>query len=139
MAPPLPRTVRAVDTAQLLDLAQEAAMHGFSQRLPVDWLRENLAAEATHYLFPALVQRLRHRPEVPLQWRCQQLLTVRTGEQIQGLLDVLPDTFGKLPETLDTASKKDIVSRIERAVTQREWVERMDAGPSAAGLSEEPV
>jgi hypothetical protein len=32
MTPTLPRTVRAVDTAQLLDLAQEAAMHGFSQR-----------------------------------------------------------------------------------------------------------
>jgi hypothetical protein len=131
MAPTLPRTVRAVDTNQLLGLAQEAAMHGFSQRLSVDWLQEHLAAEATHYLFPTLIQRLRHRPEVPLQWRCQQLLTVRTGEQIWGLLDVLPDTFDKLPETLDTASKKDIVSRIERAVTQREWVERMvtDADP----------
>ncbi|MGW1789133.1 hypothetical protein ACWCO0_00615 [Streptomyces tubercidicus] len=139
MASPLPRTVRAVGTAQLLDLAQEAAMHGFSQRLPVDWLQEHLAAEATHYLFPRLVQRLRHRPEVPLQWRCQQLLTVRTGEQIQGLLDVLPDTFDKLPETLDTASKKDIVSRIERAVAQREWVERMAAGPSAVALPEEPA
>ncbi|WP_030827690.1 hypothetical protein [Streptomyces hygroscopicus] len=125
MTPPLPRTVRAVDTAQLLGLAQEAAMHGFSQRLPVDWLREHLAAEATHYLFPTLVQRLTHRPEMPLQWRCQQLLTVNTGEQIWGLLDVLPDTFVKIPETLDMASKKDIVSRIERAVTVREWMERM--------------
>ncbi|MEU2155516.1 hypothetical protein ABZ532_10955 [Streptomyces sp. NPDC019396] len=130
MPPTLPRTVRVVDTAQLLGLAQEAAMHGFSQRLPVDWLQEHLATEAKHYLFPTLVQRLTHRPEVPLQWRCQQLLTVSTGEQILGLLDVLPHTFDRLPETLDTASKKHIVSRIERAVTVREWVERMaaDAG-----------
>ncbi|MEU9199545.1 hypothetical protein [Streptomyces sp. NPDC048332] len=130
MTPTLPRTVRAVDTAQLLDLAQEAAMHGFSQRLPVDWLREHLAAGATHYLFPTLVQRLTHRPETPLQWRCQQLLTVSTGEQIWGLLDVLPDTFDKIPETLDTASKKDIVNRIEQAVKVREWMERKaaDAG-----------
>ncbi|MFB6560768.1 hypothetical protein ACFCYH_18135 [Streptomyces sp. NPDC056400] len=127
MAPVLPRTVRAVDTAQLLDLAQEAAMHGFSQRLPVDWLREHLAAEATHYLFPTLVQRLTHCPEVPLQWRCQQLLTVSTGEQIWGLLDVLPDTFDKIPETLDTESKKDIVNRIEQAVKVREWMERTAA------------
>ncbi|MEV5506206.1 hypothetical protein [Streptomyces orinoci] len=127
MTPPLPRTVRAVDTAQLLDLAQEAAMHSFSQRLPVDWLRENLAADATHYLFPTLVQRLTHRPEMPFQWRCQQLLTVSTGEQIWGLLDVLPGTFDKIPETLDTASKKDVVLRIERAVTVREWMERMAA------------
>ncbi|MFJ3282573.1 hypothetical protein [Streptomyces halstedii] len=127
MPPTLPRTIRAVDTAQLLDLAQEAAMHGFSQRLPVDWLREHLAAEATHYLFPTLVQRLTHRPEVPLQWRCWQLLTVSTGEQIWGLLDVLPDTFDKIPETLDTASKKDIVNRIEQAVKVREWMERTAA------------
>ncbi|MEU5959039.1 hypothetical protein [Streptomyces sp. NPDC047525] len=127
MPPPLPRTVRAVDTAQLLDLAQEAALHGFSQRLPVDWLQEQLATEATHYLFPTLVQRLTHRPETPLQWRCQKLMTVSTGEQIWGLLDILPGTFDKIPETLDTASKKGIVSRIERAVTVREWVERMDA------------
>jgi len=125
MTATLPRTVRAVHTAQLLDLAQEAATHGFSQRLPVDWLREHLAAEATHYLFPTLVQRLTHRAETPLQWRCQQLLTVNTGEQILGLLDVLPDSFDEIPETLDTASKKDIVSRIERAVSVREWVERM--------------
>jgi hypothetical protein len=125
MAPALPRTVRAVDTDQLLDLEQEAATCGFSQRLPVDWLREHLATEATHYLFPTLVHQLRHRPEVSPQWRCQLLLTVTTGEQIWGLLDVLPDTFDRLPETLDEASKKDIVSRIERAVTQREWSERM--------------
>lgn len=103
-------------------------MHSFSQRLPVDWLRERLAAEATHYLFPTRVQRLTHRPETPLQWRCRQLLTVRVGEQILGLLDVLPDALGELPETLDTASKKDIVSRMEYAVTVREWVERMAAG-----------
>lgn len=128
MTPTLPRTVRAVDTARLLSLAQEAATHGFSQRLPVDWLQEHLAAEATHYLFPTLVQRLRHRPEVPLQWRCQQLLTVRTGEQIWGLLDVLPDTFDKIPETLDAVSKKDIVSRIESAVTVREWATGPGAG-----------
>ncbi|SCF82807.1 hypothetical protein [Streptomyces sp. Ncost-T10-10d] len=131
MAPTLPRTVRAVDTAHLLDLEREAATCGFSQRLPVDRLQEHLAAEATHYLFPTLVHRLRHRPEVSPQWRCQLLLTVSTGEQIWGLLDVLPDTFDQIPETLDAASKKNIVSRIEHAVTVREWAERMaaDAAP----------
>ncbi|MFD4112960.1 hypothetical protein ACFWSJ_05855 [Streptomyces niveus] len=127
MTPPLPRTVRALDTARLLDLAQEAALHGFSRRFPVDWLQEHLAAEATHYLFPTLVHRLAHRPETPLQWRCQQLLTVSTGEQILGLLDVMPGTFDKISETLDAASKVDIVSRIERAVSVREWEELMGA------------
>jgi hypothetical protein len=40
-------------------------MHGFSQRLPVDWFQERLAAEATHYQFPMLVQRLRVERAVP--------------------------------------------------------------------------
>src|SRR5687767_15162028 len=35
----LPRTIRAVDTERLLWLEEEAARLGFSQRLPVDWLR----------------------------------------------------------------------------------------------------
>ncbi|MBL1101848.1 hypothetical protein [Streptomyces coffeae] len=135
MTPTLPRTVRAVDTDQLLALQQEAAGRGFSRRLPVDWLREHLAAQATHYLFPTLVHRLRHRPEVSPQCRCQLLLTVSTGEQIRGLLDILPDTFGKIPETLDAASKKDIVSRMEHTVTQREWAKQMAAD---AGTEEMP-
>ncbi|EME97919.1 hypothetical protein H340_24085 [Streptomyces mobaraensis NBRC 13819 = DSM 40847] len=54
-------------------------------------------------------------------------MTVNTGEQVLGLFDVLPDTFAKIPETLDTASKKDVVSRIERAVSVREWRERTGA------------
>ncbi|GHG62483.1 hypothetical protein [Streptomyces griseocarneus] len=134
MTPALPRTVRAVDTDQLLDLEQEAATGRFNQRLPVAWLREHLAAEATHYLLPTLAQRLNHRPEVSPQWRCQLLMTVRTGEQIWGLLDILPDTFDKLPETLDAASKKDIASRMEQAVTQREWAERMTADAASTPL-----
>lgn len=89
------------------------------------------------------MQRLTHRPEVLLQWRCQQLLTVSTGEQIWGLLDVLPDTFDKISET--SASKKDIVNRIEQAVKVRKWMERMAAdagslGPAQpAGQSEEMI
>ncbi|MGW9031334.1 hypothetical protein ACWGQ5_46370 [Streptomyces sp. NPDC055722] len=134
MAPDLPRTIRAVDTGHLLDLEQEAAELGFSQRLPVDWLQEHLAAEATHYLFPTLVHRLSHRPEVSPQWRCQVLLTVSTGEQILGLLDVLPDTFDRISENLDAASKRDIFNRIKHALSQREWAERM----AAAGPEEMP-
>ncbi|AUH41895.1 hypothetical protein CXR04_18265 [Streptomyces sp. CMB-StM0423] len=42
-------------------------------------------------------------------------------------LDVLPGTFDKIPETLDAASRTDVVSRIGQAVTQREWAERMVA------------
>jgi hypothetical protein len=120
----LPRTIRAVDTERLLWLEEEAARLGFSQRLPVDWLREHAAATAVHYLIPMLVHQLSHRPEVSPQWRCELLMTVRTGEEIRSLLDVLPATFQGLPESLDAAAKTEIADRMNRAISQREWTER---------------
>lgn len=53
--------------------------------------------------------------------------TVDRQHRRTGLLDILPGTFDKIPKTLDTASKKDIVSRIGRVLTVRGWVERMAA------------
>ncbi|WP_171164740.1 hypothetical protein [Streptomyces sp. I05A-00742] len=123
MTPAIPRTVRAVDTGRLLLLEQEAAAYDFSQRLAVDWLRKHIAAEATHCLCPAFEHRLAHRPEVSPQWRCRLLLTVRTGEQILSLLDVLPATFEGLPENLDAAAKTDVVRRMDRVPSVRKWLE----------------
>ncbi|MFK4221556.1 hypothetical protein [Streptomyces sp. NPDC019890] len=130
MAAALPRTIRAVDTEQLLDLEQEATALGFSQRLPADWLRQHTTAGATHYLFPALEHHLSHRPEVSPQWRCQLLMTVMTGDQVLSLLDVLPATFDELLENLDAASKADIANRVERAQSLREWAEQLTAEAS---------
>ncbi|MFE7760387.1 hypothetical protein [Streptomyces sp. NPDC057438] len=124
MTAALPRTIRVIDTERLLLLEEEAERSGFSQRLPVDWLRHHAEATAVHYLFPAMEHRLHHRPEVSPQWRCQLLLTVRTGEEVLSLLDVLPATFQALPETLDAAARTDIASRMESALSVREWVER---------------
>jgi hypothetical protein len=120
----LPRTIRAVDTDQLLLLEEEAARLGFSQRLPADWLREHAQAAVVHYLFPVMEHWLSHRPEVSPQWRCELLLTVRTGEEILSLLDVLPASFEGLAETLDTTTKADIAARMKRALSLREWAER---------------
>ncbi|WP_328624136.1 hypothetical protein OHA88_03320 [Streptomyces sp. NBC_00353] len=87
----------------------------------VDWLRDHLAPGATHYLFPALVHHLSHRPKASPHWRCELLLTAPCGEQFLSLLDVLPATFSKLPETLGPTFKTDIASRMERAPVRREW------------------
>lgn len=120
----LPRTIRAVDTERLLLLEEEAARLGFSQRLPADWLREHAQAAAVHYLFPGMEHWLSHRPEVSPQWRCELLLTVRTGEEVLSLLDVWPASFEELAETLDTTAKTDIAARMKRALSLREWAER---------------
>jgi hypothetical protein len=69
-------------------------------------------------------------PSVAFSARTTGTPTAGTGEQIWGLLDVLPDTFDTISEALDTASKKGIVNRIEHAVTVREWMVRMADGQS---------
>lgn len=120
----LPRTIRAVDTERLLLLEEEAARSGFSQCLPADWLRQHAAVSAVHYLFPALEHWLSHRPELSPQWRCELLLTVRTGDEVLSLLGVLPASFQELPETLDATTKTDIASRMNGALALREWVEQ---------------
>lgn len=113
-----------MDTDQLLRLEEEAARWGFSQRLPADWLREHAQAAALHYLFPVMEHWLSHRPEVSPQWRCELLLTVRTGEEVSSLLDVRPASFQELVETLDATAKTDIAVRMKRALSLWEWTER---------------
>ncbi|MFF0450884.1 hypothetical protein ACFYT4_31645 [Streptomyces sp. NPDC004609] len=120
----LPRTIRAIDTERLMFLEKEAARLGFSQRLSVGWLREHAAVSAVHYLFPALEHRLGHRPQVSPQWRCELLLTVRTGEEVLSLLDVLPARFQGLAETLDASEKAATAARMRTACSVREWVEQ---------------
>ncbi|AKA07576.1 hypothetical protein ACFU90_31190 [Streptomyces noursei] len=80
MSAALPRTIRAVDSDQLLLLEEEASRLRFSQRLPADWLREHIQAASAHYLFPVMEHWLAHRPDASPQWRCELLLMVRTGE-----------------------------------------------------------
>ncbi|MFJ9530435.1 hypothetical protein [Streptomyces cyaneofuscatus] len=58
-------------------------------------------------------------------------MAVSTGEQIWGLIDIPPATFDTIPETLDAASKRDILSRLGTAVTVAAWFERTGHGPGA--------
>ncbi|GAA0987147.1 hypothetical protein GCM10009555_065920 [Acrocarpospora macrocephala] len=121
----VPRTVKAVDTAQLLRLDAEAVQCGLSRTHGVAWLSEHVHGTATHYLWPALVHRLEHRPEYSPHWRCMLLLTVRDGTQIFSLLDVLPASFDQLPETLDAATKTKIAQKLMNGPLQTyaEWAE----------------
>lgn len=83
-----------------------------------------MTGHEVHCLFPTLVHELGHWPGVSPQWRCQLLLTVRTGEEVLSLLDVLPASFQGLPETLDVAAESDIAVRIVLVPSVREWVQR---------------
>ncbi|MEV7012200.1 hypothetical protein [Streptosporangium sp. NPDC051022] len=125
MSSEIPRTVRAVDTTELLQLNAEAEKCGLSQLQGVALLSEHADRTATHYLWPALVHRLEHRPEYSPHWRCMLLLTVRDGQQVYALLDVLPASFDRLPENLDRATKTEIARKLMNGPIQTlaEWAE----------------
>ncbi|MFB7906799.1 hypothetical protein ACFC1T_10255 [Kitasatospora sp. NPDC056076] len=92
----LPRDLMAVDTPALLRLEERAVDLGLSQRLDPAWLRAHAAPDGRHYLRAALWHGLSHRPELPARLRCELVLELRTGEQVLGLLDVLPEEFARL-------------------------------------------
>ena len=119
----LPRTVLGVNSALLLELEAEAVDLGFSQRLPPEQLDPHLAPDAIHYLFPALVHILDHLPDVSPQWRCEALLTMNDDTQVLSLLDVLPATFTRLPETLTRAQKTEAVQRMRQAPSIGSWLD----------------
>ncbi|MGV9976544.1 hypothetical protein ACWDUH_02570 [Micromonospora wenchangensis] len=125
MSSGVPCTIKAVDTSELIRLDAEAIECGLNRNHGAGWLVEFADPEAVHYLLPALVHRAVHRPAVSPHWRCMLLLTVRDGQQVFSLLDVLPASFEGLPETLDAATKTEIAHRLERGglLTQAQWAD----------------
>ncbi|MEQ7128740.1 hypothetical protein ABN034_29950 [Actinopolymorpha sp. B11F2] len=119
----LPRTVLGVNSACLLELEDKAVDLGFSQCLPPEQLRRHLAPDAIHYLLPAFVHILKHRPDVSPQWRCEALLTMNDDMHVLSLLDVLPTTFAQQPETLTLAQKTDAVQRMQQAPSISRWLD----------------
>ncbi|MBB2914820.1 hypothetical protein FHS43_006132 [Streptosporangium becharense] len=121
----IPRTVKAVSTAQLIYLDEEARACELNRQHGAGWLAEHADPEATHYLWPALVHRLNHRPEHSPHWRCMLLLTLRDGQEVFSMLDVLPAAFDRLAESLDRETKTRIARRLLGSMqTVAEWSER---------------
>ncbi|MGW0560261.1 hypothetical protein ACWDZ4_06435 [Streptomyces sp. NPDC003016] len=111
---PLPREVKAFDTALLL---------GLNQRLDPAWVMANAAYEGNHYLWPARWNSLFRRPDVPRRLRCELLLlTPRTGERVMSLLDVLSDAFAPLPRVTSCEEGIQVSRLLDRVPTVREWL-----------------
>lgn len=121
----VPRMVKAVDSSELIRLDAEAIECGLNRNHGAGWLVEFADPAAVHYLRPVLVHRAGHRPESSPHWRCMLLLTMRDGQQVFSLLDVLPASFEDLPETLDVATKTEISHRLDHGglLTQAQWAD----------------
>ncbi|WP_328399227.1 hypothetical protein OHS70_20410 [Streptomyces sp. NBC_00390] len=126
----LPREVKAIDTASLLRLEERADELGFNQRLDPAWVMANAAPDGTHYLWPALWNSLSHRPDIPRQLRCELLLTLRAGERVTSLLDMLPDDFTPLPRVTSCEEGMQFSRLLDRVPSVGEWLLREGEGSS---------
>ncbi|MBT2511579.1 hypothetical protein J7I98_38520 [Streptomyces sp. ISL-98] len=125
---PLPRELKAIDSASLFRLEKRACDLGLSQRLEPAWVQAHAAPDGTHYLWPALWHSLSHRPDVPRQLRCELLITLRAGERVVSLLDVLPDDFTPLPRVTSREEGMQVSQLLDRAPSVREWLLRESEG-----------
>ncbi|WP_406065437.1 hypothetical protein OG462_39255 [Streptomyces sp. NBC_01077] len=125
---PLPREVKAVDSSSLFRLEERACDLGLSQRLDPAWVRVNAVPDDTHYLWPALWHSLSHRPDVPGQLRCELLITLRAGDRVRSLLDVLPDDFTPLSRVTSREEGMQVSRLFARAPSVREWLLRDGEG-----------
>ncbi|MFF4324477.1 hypothetical protein [Streptomyces sp. NPDC001568] len=121
---PLPRELKAVDSSSLFKLEERACGLGLSQRLDPAWVQANAAPDGTHYLWPAMWHSLSHRPDVPRQLRCELLITLRAGDRVKSLLDVLPDDFTPLPRATSREEGMQVSQLFDHAPSVREWLLR---------------
>ncbi|MFD8952089.1 hypothetical protein [Streptomyces xanthophaeus] len=129
---PVPRQVKAVDTASLLRLEERARELTLNQRLDPVWVEAHAAPGGTHFLWPAVWNSTPHRPDVPRQLRCELLLALRTGERVMSLLDVLPEEFDPLPRLTDRTVGLRVSRLLDSVPTVRQWLMRGES-PEQAG------
>ncbi|MFF0549962.1 hypothetical protein ACFYUL_13480 [Streptomyces sp. NPDC004311] len=126
---PVPREVKAIDTASLRRLQERAGDLSLNARLDPSWVRAHAAPDGTHYLWPALWNSLSHRPDVPRQLRCEVLITLHAGDHVVSWLDVLPEDFAPLPRM----TSREVGMRVSRLLDQspsvRDWLLREGGGP----------
>ncbi|MGN9796368.1 hypothetical protein ACTMTU_35545 [Streptomyces sp. OZ13] len=127
---PLPREVKVIDTASLIRLEERACELSLNQRLDPAWVMANAAPDGAHYVWPALWNSLSHRPDMPRQLRCELLITLRAGDRVMSLLDVLPDDFTPLPRVTSRDDGMRVSELLDRAPSVREWLLREDGGSS---------
>ncbi len=127
---PLPREVKVIGTASPLMLEERACGLSLNQRSDPAWVRANAAPEGSHCWWPALWNSLSHRPDIPRQLRCELLLTLRSGEPVMSLLDMLPDAFVPLPRVTSREEGMRVSRLRDRVPTVRERLLREGEGSS---------
>ena len=119
---PLPsqaHVLKALDSEAVLTLREEARHLRLGTGADGPWLRAHLDPAGTHFLFPDPADHYWPAPEVERGWwQCTLLLRMTDGEQVTGMLAVLPETFLALPSTVPRLRQRRL-ARIARA-TERD-------------------
>ncbi|MFI0960607.1 hypothetical protein ACH4S8_04165 [Streptomyces sp. NPDC021080] len=104
---PLPvqaNVLKALDAETVCSLYDEARRLRLGLGGGGPWLRAHLDPDGVHYLLPNPA--LYYWPGTPISdgeigwWQCTALLRMRDGEQVSGMVAVLPETFTALPSTV---------------------------------------
>lgn len=100
---PLPRqalVLKALDTEAYLALCQEASRRRLGWGGYSPWLRAHVDPDATHYIVPDPADYYWPDPPSRSWWQCKVILRMSDGEQVNGGLAVMPQTFLALPSTV---------------------------------------
>ncbi|MFI6645756.1 hypothetical protein [Streptomyces sp. NPDC050504] len=119
---PVPRELKALDTASLVKLEERACELSLNQRLDPAWVQTNAAPDGTHYLWPVLWNSVPHRPGIPRQLRCELLIALHAGERVMSLLDVVPDDFAPLPRVTSRDEGVEVSRLLDNSPSVREWL-----------------
>ncbi|TDC55567.1 hypothetical protein E1281_11935 [Actinomadura sp. KC345] len=102
--PPEAHVLKALDSDAICALYEEAGRLRLGLGKGGPWLRAHLDADSVHYLVPDPASY--YWPGMPSTrgeidwWQCTALLRMCDGEQVSGMVAVLPETFAALPSTL---------------------------------------
>jgi hypothetical protein len=114
---PLPaeaQVLKALDTGAVCALYEEAGRLRLGLGKGGPWLRAHLDPDGVHYLVPDPANY--YWPGNPDSkggtirwWQCTALLRMSNGEQVSGMVAVLPETFIALPSTLPRGEQLRLV------------------------------
>jgi hypothetical protein len=146
---PLPakaNVLKALDTDAVCALFEQAGQLRLGLGKGGSWLRAHLDPGGVHYLLPDPASY--YWPGSPdgrggtIGWlQCTALLRMRDGEQVSGMVAVLPETFIALPSTLPGREQLRLVHHVRS--TERDtylWGRdhRPRCGPQLCGYRPEP-
>ncbi|AZM47261.1 hypothetical protein DMB38_16970 [Streptomyces sp. WAC 06738] len=113
------RVLKAVDSGTLRALYEEAEHRRLGLGKGGAWLDTHLMSDATHFLFPDPADYYWPDPDAGRPWwQCRVLLRMVDGEQVNGLLAVMPETYVALPSTVPRP-RQHLIARTAR-LTERD-------------------